>query len=43
MSINDRPEIREAFAGFAIEAVGVTYRIHGRATPARELLISNAP
>lgn len=40
MSINDTPEIRELFAGFTIEGVGVNYRLSGKVTPARELIIS---
>jgi DNA adenine methylase len=40
MSINDTPEIRAIFAGFAIEEVGVNYRLGGKVTPARELIIS---
>ena len=40
MSINDTPEIRELFARFTIEAVGVNYRLSGKVTPARELIIS---
>jgi len=40
LSINDRPEIRTIFAGFAIEEVGVNYRLSGGVTPARELIIS---
>jgi DNA adenine methylase len=40
MSINDRPEIRAAFAGFTIEEVGLNYRVSGQVTPARELIIS---
>lgn len=39
LSMNDRPEIRAIFAGFAIEEVGVSYRISGAVTPARELII----
>ena len=40
MSINDRPEIRDLFAGFAIEEVQLNYRISGKVTAARELIIS---
>jgi DNA adenine methylase len=40
MSINDTPEIRELFARFTIEEVGVNYRLSGKVTPARELVIS---
>ena len=41
LSINDRPEIRSLFAKFDIEDVDLNYRISGKATPARELIISN--
>jgi len=43
LSINDRPQIRELFAGFDIEEVGVTYSVGGggSAVEARELIISN--
>lgn len=40
MSINDHPQIRELFAGFDIEEVGLNYRAGGVVTPARELIIS---
>jgi DNA adenine methylase len=40
MSINDTPEIRDIFAGFTIEEVELNYRVSGRVTPARELIIS---
>jgi DNA adenine methylase len=40
MSINDAPEIRALFAGFSIEEVEVNYRLSGKVTPARELIIS---
>lgn len=40
MSINDHPRIREIFAGFALEPVGLNYRISGKVTPARELIIT---
>lgn len=40
MSINDTPEIRELFSEFAIDEVGVNYRLSGRVTAARELVIS---
>lgn len=39
MSINDRPEVREIFEGFLIEEVSLNYRLSGKATPARELII----
>lgn len=40
LSINDTPEIRAIFAGFAMEEVSLNYRLSGKATPARELIIS---
>lgn len=40
LSINDRPEVREMFAGFAIEPVALNYRVGGGVTPAKELIIS---
>lgn len=40
LSINDRPEIREIFAQFAIEQVDVNYRVGGRVTPVKELIVS---
>lgn len=40
MSINDTPMIREIFSGFAIEEVGLNYRVSGKVTPARELIIT---
>jgi DNA adenine methylase len=41
LSINDRPEVREIFSGFEIEAVPTTYTVHGkgRAKVVGELLI----
>ena len=41
MTINDRPEIRAMFAEFTIKPVELLYRVSGKATPARELIISN--
>lgn len=41
MSINDRPEIRQLFNGCAIEEVGLNYRISGKVTKARELIITS--
>lgn len=41
LSINDRPEIRDIFAGFDFEEVGLNYRISGKPTAAKELIISN--
>lgn len=43
LSINDTPEVREIFAGFAIEEVALNYRISGRVTAARELIITGRP
>lgn len=40
LSINDTPEIREIFAGMEMEEVGLNYRLSGKVTPARELIIS---
>ena len=40
LSINDTPEIREIFAGFAMEEVQLNYRLSGKVTPARELIIT---
>ncbi|CAN5506261.1 DNA adenine methylase [soil metagenome] len=40
LSINDTPFIRATFAGFALEEVGVTYQLSGKATAARELIVS---
>lgn len=40
LSINDVPEIRAAFAGMTMEEVDVSYRLSGKVTPARELIIS---
>lgn len=42
MSINDVPQIRELFAGFDIEGVVLNYTAGGKASPARELIISNS-
>ena len=42
LSINDTPAVRAIFAKFDLEEVGVTYRVSGRATAARELIITNA-
>ncbi|CAN5488899.1 DNA adenine methylase [soil metagenome] len=41
LSINDVPEIRALFAEFTIEPVDLTYRISGKVTAARELIISS--
>ncbi|MEP4972778.1 DNA adenine methylase [Parasphingorhabdus sp.] len=41
MSINAVPEIRGLFADFDIEEVELNYRVSGKVTPAKELIISN--
>lgn len=40
LSINDTPEIRHIFAGFDIEEAHHSFRLSGRPTEARELIIS---
>lgn len=40
LSINDTPMIREIFEAFTFEEVGVNYRLSGRVTAARELIIT---
>lgn len=40
MSINDTPTIRELFIDFEIEEVALDYRLSGKVTAARELIIS---
>ena len=41
LSLNDRPEVREIFAGFDIEAVGTHYGVAGKgAQEAREVIIT---
>lgn len=40
MTINDTPAIRDLFARFTIEPVELNYRLSGKVTPARELIIS---
>jgi len=40
LSLNDRPEVRELFAGCQMEEVELNYRASGKVTPARELIIS---
>jgi DNA adenine methylase len=43
LSINDRPEIREIFAGHRFEEVETTYTVNvGQPKPAKELLITRA-
>lgn len=43
LSLNDHPQVRETFAAFNIEAVGVRYTVGGAkaAAEAREVIISN--
>lgn len=41
LSINDRPQVREIFAGFRLAEVSVTYQIGTAPTAARELIFSN--
>jgi len=41
MSINATPMIRDLYSRFTIEEVGVNYRVSGKVTPARELIISS--
>lgn len=40
LSINDHPDIRAVFAGMQFEEVGLNYRLSGKVTPARELIIT---
>jgi DNA adenine methylase len=40
MSINDHPAVREIFAGMHMESVDLSYRLSGKATPAKELIIT---
>jgi DNA adenine methylase len=40
LSINETPEVRAIFSGFAIEEVAVNYRLSGKVKAARELIIS---
>ena len=42
LSINDTPEIRQAFDGFAMVEVELTYSINGgKGTPAKELIVGS--
>lgn len=41
LSINDRPEIREVFAGFSMKAVTLPYSTGRQKTTGRELLVAN--
>lgn len=40
MTLNDTPLVRDTFGGFAIEGVELNYRVSGRVTPAREVIIT---
>ncbi len=40
LSLNDTPEVRGIFDRFELEEVQLNYRLSGKVTPARELLIS---
>ncbi|PZO05478.1 MAG: restriction endonuclease subunit M [Alphaproteobacteria bacterium] len=40
LSLNDVPEVREIFSWAAIQAVDLNYHISGRATPAKEVIIT---
>ena len=39
--INDTPEVRALFGWARLEEVRLSYRLSGKATPARELIISS--
>lgn len=39
LSLNDRPEVRETFAAFAIDGVTTTYSVQGGGQPAGEVII----
>jgi DNA adenine methylase len=41
LTLNDRPEVRAMFAQFDQHQVGLCYRLSGRPTPARELIITS--
>ena len=43
LSINDTPMIRDVFGRFAQQPVELNYRVSGKVTPARELIISGRP
>lgn len=40
LSLNDTPEVRDIFGRFMIEEVALNYRVGGKVTPAREVIIS---
>ena len=41
MTINDRPEIRDMFSQFMVTPVELSYRVAGKPTPARELIVTS--
>lgn len=41
LSLNDVPDTRRIFGAFNIEPVDLNYRISGKVTPAKEMIISN--
>jgi DNA adenine methylase len=45
LSINDRPEVRQVFDGFAITEISTTYSVRGggHSSAAAELIITNVP
>jgi len=43
LSLNDRPEVREVFAGFDIAAAATTYSIQGGGQTAGEVIITRRP
>lgn len=43
LSINDTPAVRATFANFAVEPVDLQYRVSGKPTAARELIITRGP
>ena len=40
LSLNDTPQVREIFGQFNLEEVQLNYRLSGKVTPAKELIIS---
>lgn len=42
MTLNDTPLVRDTFADFLIEGVDLNYRVSGRVTPAKEVIITSA-
>lgn len=41
LTMSDRPETREIFAGFRLEPVSLTYRLSGAPTEGREIIVTN--